>query len=1108
MFKNTTFKTLLSATLFLFLVMPVAGALAQTGTITGTVSDSTSGETIPGANVLVAGTQMGTPTNGDGEFTISGVPVGDQLLQVTFIGFRPKEVPVEVEAGINDVDIEVAPASVALEDVVVTALGIERGERALSYSSQEVDAKKLNVTQDVNIKSSLAGKVAGVQINGQAGSKLGSSGNIRIRGALSLTSATSSPLYVIDGIPVGDDANLVNMSSVKSVNVLKGPNATALYGQRGENGVVIITTKTGADAGGVNVEFSNSTTFDNVAYLPNFQNEYGQGYTGESEFYTFNYDPAEDPEYFEELDGMKYIQNAYSDESWGPKLDGDEYAPWYAWFPDSPYYGETEKWDANPDNVRNFYDTGMTTNSTLAVSYAADEYAARVSYSNQRQNGLLPSTSLNKHFLSGRFNYDVSKAFNVGATVNYTLEDVNGDVYSDGYGNQTSGSFNNWFGRQIDISKLQELSDLRTPEGYQTSWNWWGPRSVLGPYGSTAFGDGLKKPAFWYNPYSFQDEYDIDRGFDDLLLNMKASYDLAEDWTATATASHTRDMYNRRYEFPYSLSNSAAPSLFNEWVNAFGEYRSESTEYNFDGVVSYQNTFAEDWTVEGLGGGTIRDQNYSRFSADMDLGNSNSGGLIIPDVYQYSNSREQIVPVETNWEKRVYSAFTRATVGYRDLVYLEGSYRKDWSSALPEGNNGYGYPSLGLSFVFSELTATDWLSYGKVRANWAQVGDDVGAEAILQSFALSNNPYSNPVTGQATPLLFTDNTRVDPNIQPALNTSFETGFDIRFLDNRIGLDATYYNEKREDEIIGIALSRANGAESFLTNAGSTRRQGLELSLDLTPLQTSDFRWDMTANWATNQTIVTDLPQDLETYEIGGTTAAFGFVNITHVLDEEWGQLRGAGIRRTDDGTPIFANPGNGAYAVEQNQNFGSVLPDWTGGLYNSFSFKGLSLATSFDFQKGGQFFSLSEQWGTYTGLLEETAGDNDKGNPKRDPVSEGGGVHITGETTDGSPVDRYVNAQAFYKQWYSNRLAEPFVHDASYLKLRELSLSYALPQKWLVGGVVKSASIGVVGRNLWLMAVSGDNEHGWDPSEFGETFGENGQLPGTRSYGFNVNVTL
>lgn len=1086
------------STLVLLLLVAVPGeALAQaTGTITGTVTDE-EGQTLIGASVRLEGTTLGAATNVDGEYRITGVPVGEYDVTASYTGYQPvTETGVAVSAGAPSVVDFTLLADAALDEVVVTALGIERSERALSYSSQEVDAEDLGVSQDINLKTALAGKVAGLQMVGQAGAKLGSFGAVRIRGAISLTSDLAEPLYVVDGVPVSDP-NLVDMNNVAEISVLKGPNATALYGQRGENGVVLLTTKTGANQRGWRIELFNSTTAENVAYLPEYQNEYGQGTGGEAEFVTFNFDPEVHPDYFEPLDGSRILSRYYQDQSWGPRFDGESYAAWYNFFPDSPYYGQTATWEAQPDNIANFYETGLASNSGVAVSYAEDRYSARVSYTNLGQSGLLPNSSLNKHFMGGRFQYDVTERFDVSAKVNYTMQDVAGDVYSDGYGNQTSGAFNSWFARQVEMDKLRELKDLTTPAGYSTSWNWWGPNSY-------AQGGGYEKPTFFYNPYTWMDRYNIDRGSDQLLLNAQAGYDFTDNWSVRGTASHARNLYQRRFELPYFLEYSSAPELYNEWANSFGELRQDFSEFNYDGIVNFQDDFG-DWSLDALGGGTIRNETFENFSADMSQTNTTSGGLIIPDVYQFSNSAERIVPNEYNWDKRVYSLYTRATLGWDETLYLEGSYRQDWSSALPEDNNGYGYPSIGASLVFSEMIPDyDWLSFGKVRASWAQVGDDVGAEDILQSYALSNNPYINPISGGSTPLLFTDNVVVDPNIQPALNTSFETGVDLRFLDDLFGLNATYYNETREDEIIAISTSSAFGATGFLTNAGSAQRQGVELSLNVSPVRSANFRWDATANWALNETVVTDLPQDLETYEIG-VGSAFDFVSITHRLDEEWGQLRGAGIARNEAGLPIINE--NGLFVVEQNQYFGSILPDWTGGFLNTFAYKSVSLTASLDFQRGGNFFSLSEMWGTYTGQYEDTAGLNDRGVLQRNPVDEGGGVHVVGVSPTGEPVDMYVPAQRYYQQWYANRLAEPFIHDASYLKLRELNLSYTVPQRWL-GGYAQAATIGVVGRNLWLIAVSGDNVHGWDPSEFAETFGENGQLPGTRSFGINLNVTL
>lgn len=1086
-------------TTFLFGFILCATTYAQSGTVTGTVTDANTGEPLIGTTVQIVELNRGTPSDIDGTFEIDNVPAGTYTLRVSFVGYQTFEEEIEVGSGTLTVDVALSEDVLGIGEFVVTALGQETNERAVTFATQTVDAEKLNVTQDINVKTGLAGKVAGVQIAGQAGSKLGDFGSIRIRGAISLTNELAEPLYVVDGVPV-NDPNAIDMNNVADINVLKGPNATALYGQRGESGVVLISTKR-ANRSGVSVELTNSLTFDQVAYLPNYQNEYGQGYSGEGEWSTFNYDNTFHPSYFQDLDGVRFISSSYADESWGPKFDGQPYAPWYSWFPDSPYYGETVPYEAQENNIKDFYDTGVANKAGIAVNIYNNSYSGRIAYTNLAQNGIIPYSNLDKHFLSGRFNYDVSEDFNVGANVNFTTQSVNGDVYSDGYGNNTSGSFNSWFARNLDMSKMRELKNLTTPDGYYASWNWWGPN--LYPYGGAD--DGYQKATFWFNPYTWTSQYDINRQTDNLIMNAEASYQISNELELSAAANTDRRNYTREYYIPYNIDYSAANSsdFYNYYVNSFGVWKDERQETNFDGRLNYRSNF-DDFNVDAFVGGNLRFENYNRFNADMSTGNFQSGGLIIPDVYSFANSAEQITPVATDWEKKVYSVFAKASIGYQDFIYLDGSFRQDWSSALPADNNGYGYPSIGASFVFSELIDNDILSYGKFRAGWAQVGNDVGAESINSAFALSSNPYSNPITGSSVPLLFTDNTFIDPNIKPALNSSFETGFDLRFLDDRIAFNATYYNETRKDEIIPVSLSSTNGAQNYLTNAGTSEREGIELTLQGAPVQTEDFLWDVTVNWAQNSTIVTALPQGLDTYDLN-TSQAFDFVFVTHKLNEEWGQLRGAGFARDENGNKII-NP-NGTYAVEQNQFFGSVLPDFTGGILNTFAYKGLSLTASIDFQKGGQFFSLSEQWGYYSGLLEETAGLNDKGNPKRDAVADGGGVHVTGVDANGNNVDMYVPALNYYGQWYSNRLAEPFIHDASYVKLRELSLSYNLPDR-IIGGFFNSASVGVIARNVWLIAVSDDNVHGWDPSEMSQVYGENGQLPGTRSFGFNVRLTF
>lgn len=1077
---NIHMKTKFNGFLTLLLVLAVQLTFAQAKTITGTVSDETG--PLPGVSVVIKGTTTGTETDFDGKYTIEA-SVGDVLVY-SFIGMARKEVTV---GNSNTINVAMEADNV-LEEVVVTALGIKRETKTLTYAAQEIKAEDLNISQDVNLKNAIAGKVAGVQIQGQAGSKLGEAGKIRIRGAMSLTS-DNDPLYVVDGIPINNPSD-VDMNNVASLNVLKGPNATALYGQRADAGVVVITTKKGSRKG-IGVEIISSATFENVSYLPKFQNEYGQGYEGEASWGTFDGSSAAIPEW-SVLDGQRYLvwDNNYADESWGPKFDDQDYLPWYSFWPDSPYFGQTAKYSAQPDNIKEFYDTGLSLKNSVAISGGGDRYNARVSFTDLDQSGIVPYSKFDKQFIGANFDFDVTDKFNVATTLNYSISKTQGD-FDDGYSNQSSGNFNQWFGRNIEIDKLRELIDLKTPDGYNATWNWWGPDYY-------AIGGSYKKPAFWFNPYYYAREFkNIDRN-NNFAGSINLTYQFNDNWKLTAGATRTKDEYKNNYYVPYSIAYSAAPDLYNAWSNSFGVTRRTRSENNYNTALNYTNKFG-DFDVDAFIGGNIRVNNYDTFYANMDTG-ATIGGLIIPDVYTFSNAG--IAPSPTTYvsKKQVRSMYGKVSFGYKDMIYLDGTYRKDWSSALPENSNGYGYPSFGTSFIFSELIENNSiLSFGKLRAGWAQVGNDLGAYELDPAYPLSGKPYDG------ISLQYTNTDILDPNIKPAINTSLEVGFDTRFLQNRLGLSFTYYKENRKDEIIPISVSRGTGYDSYLTNAGEAEREGVEITFTATPVKSDNFSWDITANFAKNTTKIVSLPGDLQSLDAPGGNDAFGFVYVTHELGNDWGQLRGTAIERDADGNPVVQS--NGLYSVETGQYLGSVLPDFTGGILNGFTYKNLSLTASIDFQKGGKFFSLSEMWGSSSGLLESTAGLNDKGNPKRDAVDDGGGTRVIGVTASGQPYDEYIETYDFNTQNYSNRLAEPFIHDASYIKLRDVSLTYNFSKK-LLKNSLSGASISLVGRNLWLLSVAKDNTQEWDPSEISGTYGESGQMPGTRSYGVNVKLTF
>lgn len=1057
--------------------------------MSGKVSSTEDGSALPGVNVVIKGTTSGTVTDGDGNYKLN-VPSGGVSLIFSFIGLQSQEISIGDR---SVVDVSLALDVTQLSEIVVTSLGEKREVKTLPYASQEVKAKTLNLTNDANIKSALAGKVAGVQINGQAGSKLGSFGKIRIRGAVSLTQ-DGDPLYVVDGIPTADP-NDIDMDNVESVNVLKGPNATALYGQRADAGVVVITTKKGTDQ--LSVEVASAVTWDKVAYLPKYQNLYGGGYEGDDSFQTYDNAAVGGPAAWDVFNGQRYIyaDNNYADESWGPKFDGGDYVPWYAWHQDSPYFGQTAKYVAQPDNIKNFYETGVTKKNSVSVSGGNKTFSGRMAYTNLDQSGITPYTSLKKHFINTSFQFNATDKLTVTSNIRFTTSDIVGD-YDDSYGNQTSGSFNSWFNRNLDTRIMKELKDLKTDNGYSASWNWWGPEYYTG-------GADYEKAAFWFNPYFFMENYKRTSRNNNFTGAITTSYKLSDKFEISGTASRNQTEFRRDFKVPFSISNSAAPLLYNAWINSMGTYQTAQFENNLSAALNYKDKFAGgNFDVSAFIGGNLRHDGYERTSAEMNP-NAKTGGLIIPDLFDFANAGEVPTPATFNYEKKVNSIYGKASVGYKGIAYLDLGYRKDWSSALPSTKNGYGYPSIGTSLIFSELIADNSiLSFGKIRGGWAQVGNDVGALLINPRYPIASKPFDNSV------VMYPRTTLIDPNLKPALNSSFEAGTDLKFFDNRVNLSVTYYNETRKDEIIDVDIPSGAGYSKFLTNAGESQRRGIEISLSGDVLKLANgFTWNSMINFAKNKTTINALPGDLTAIAGPGGSDDFGFATVYHQLNGQWGQLRGYGISRDAQGNKII-DPASGLYETTPNVYFGSVLPDFTGGFVNTFSFKGITLAASIDFQRGGKFFSLSETWGQYSGLLEETAAINENGMNIRDDVAEGGGVHVTGVDASGNPVDMFVDGYSYSQQFEANSIAERGIHNASYAKLRDISLSYDLSRLLTNKKYIKGATIGIVGRNLARFALAKDNVHGWDPSELSGTYGESGQLPGTRSYGVNVKLTF
>ncbi len=1096
---RTKFKGLW--TLLLALVVQIS--FAQEKKVSGTVTDASTGEPLPSVNVVVQGTQKGTVTDFDGKYSIMASP--DDVLVFSFTGYNEKKVKVGNQSVIN---VKLVPGE-QLDVITVDITGEPVDKANLSYSRQSIKASDLNVGDLKDVRQAMQAKFSNVQVLDQAGSKLSGHSRLRIRQALSLTS-DGEPLYVVDGVR-GVNPDMIDPENIANIEVLKGPNATAIWGQEGENGVVIITTKK-AKAGTFGVDINSKVTFSKVAYLPKYQNKYGEGYFGDAEFtFAGTYGPsyygfALWPEWTTgTFDGARFTLMSSADESWGPKYDDQPYMPWYAWIPGSPYFGKSEPYSAHPDNVKNFFDTGALYQNNVTITSANQNYSARFSFSNKYQKGIMPYTSANRYIYDFNFDYNVTKRLKVTTGVTYTLDKIHGD-FNDDYANQTTGSFNQWFARNLDMKKMRELVDLKTPEGYFASWNWWGPlnswvaQNIFGVAATTP--ESYKKNVFWFNPYTWLKYYQRDRKPKRFLGHLSAKYELSKAWTLKFRAGRYQSNFFDEFKTPYSIEYSSAHDLFQEYVNSFGQDYQYYTRDNYDGFLMYNNKINDDLKLDGFIGTSLRVEHFNRILNWMDNQNP-SDGLVIPDVYRFDNTKQPAVPTLQASRKKVYSLYGKVAAHYADLLTLEVTGRQDWSSALFPDHNGYFYPSVGATFNFTNLDFFDndnvkkIISSGTFRIGWAQVGSDVAAHRIYPVYPLGANVPYNGNAPMVTPA-----TLVDPNLHPALNSSFEAGLDAKFLQDRIGLNLTYYYDKRKDEIISQSISNATGYRYYLTNGGLTHRSGIELSLQTVPYKSKDFTWGLDINFAHNKTIVDEVPGDAtEMLAPGGRWWSGGDtwrrIQLVQVEGEEWGQIKGYDIRYDDNGNPVVND--NGLYVKSAEQKyFGSVLPKFTGGIINTLQYKDFTLRAVLSFQKGGLFYSGSEFWGWYSGLYEETA----KGSIRED------GVHVTGtKLSDGTAYDDYVDAETYFDQYYANKIVTPFLHDASYLKLREVSLTYKLPKKFL-GKYLKGASIGLIGSNLWLISVSKDNYHRWDPSELSQTYGEDGQLPGTRNFGMNIKLSF
>lgn len=1068
----------------LALAIGVIQGAAQVTTVRGIVTTEEDGEPVIGASVIVKGTSLGTVTDVNGRFELSGLPPSATRLLISYISLMAKEVAIAPQ-----VSVTLKSDTHLLDEVVVTALGISREKKALGYTAQEVKQNALVQGKDNNLLNSLSGKIAGVRITNTQGD-VGSS-RIVIRGETSIA-GENQPLFIVDGIPV-DNSQLnarssgrdfknaiadLNPEDIKTLTVLKGPNAAALYGARAAHGAIVITTKGGDKRQkGIGITLHSSTQVSFVATLPEFQNLFGQGAGGR-----FSY-----------VDGKGAGVNDGVDESWGPRLDIGLLIPQF----DSPLDADGNRvatpWVSHPNNVRDYFRMGISTNNGISVARGDDKYQFRVGYNYEKQVSIVPDAGTNKTNISLNTDYHLAKWIVVGATANYivyTAPSLPGSATPSGSNVRSNSPMLQflWFGRQVDTNSLKA--------DYTRNWN-------------SSYYDN----PFWSTSYNTQSQ-ERHR----LIGDLHAEFRLTDGLHVRFRTS--TDWYNDRRKSKVKWGSAGAGSPYGSYAEDAYTVKENNTEV----LATYIKQLNKNWGIDALLGFNVRNKQYeNNYQA--------APRLAVADLYTLTNSRDPLTSSNDFYRLRQYGLYGSIQLDYRRWAFLNITGRNDWSSTLPVDNNSYFYPSVTASVLLSE--AFGWRSkavnYLKIRGGWSQVGADANPYQLATVFTSETAFNGNPLQSSST-------IGMNPNLKPEKTSSIEAGFEAAFWDNRLYLDFTYYKTDSRNQILKLATTAASGYTSQVRNAGHIRNRGYEIQLGAVPIQTSKgFRWNLDLNYGANSSKVVKLDDEglITSYQLYSSG-----IQILASVGEAYGTLFGTSYVRDANGNVVV--DANGLPKISTtNKTLGKFTPDWTGGISNTFSYRSLSLSFLIDASVGGSIFSNTNKTGKYTGVLANTLSGRDAehgglwyytdamGNnvrlsesPSYSVSSDGlyyaqvngqstrvyqDGIMVEGVTESGSKNEEVVSAEKYYHRIYS--IAEANVYDASYVKLREVALSYRLPRLWTQKLHLQEASVTLTGRNLWTIYKSVPNI---DPESALTTGNAQGveaySLPTTRSFGVNLSV--
>ena len=1006
---------------------------AQNISVTGKVTDSDN-LPLPAVSIKVSGSTQGTSTDSNGNFTIS-VPTNASLV-FTYIGFASQTIAVQGRTTIN---VRLESDSKMLEGVVVTALGITKDQKVLSYATQQINTDAFAKAKELNVANSLSGRVAGLNITRTA-SGLGGTSRVVLRGDRSIT-GNNQALIVIDGVPMdnsnysagnanggrdgSDGLSSVNPDDIESINVLRGASATALYGSRAANGALIITTRKGSSQKGFGVSFNSSSQIENAMVLQDFQNVYGQGAGG--------------------------VYNRAEEGSWGPVMNGQSVA---LWGPNPANTGKNYNMTAQPDNYKNFYNSGKQFSNSLAFTGGNEKAQTYFSYTNVNATGILDNNKLGRNTLNLRVSGKVSPKLSYDSKVTYLKEDIDNRQ-------QTGESFSNnqrhilRIPRNISLDAAEQFEYIDPSTG-RLRQNYWNPGS-----------NGGQNPYWIKNRILATDQRNRVTGFGSL------SYQVTNDLSIMGRAGIDKTLDNfegKWYNDTYTIAD------FGNYATQFRDV----AEVNFDLIGIYKKSLTTDLTMDATFGANL--QHVDRLSQATNAGQLNRDNLFIPSNARTPTVDRSVTPTEKQ------GVFVTSDFTYKNALTISGSLRNDWSSTLPAASRSYLFGSAGFSAILSNIfTLPSSVSFAKLRGSWAQTGNDASPFLLNQTYTFS--------PGGANGYISRDGVKPFADLKPELTTALEVGLEVKLFNNRFGFDLGYYSSDSKNQLFQVSIPPASGWSSEYVNAGLVRNSGIELTMNGSPIRKDNFRWDIDLNLARNTNKLVELTPNLKTLNL-----ASDFMNFNRAVEgQQLGDVYSRGYQRDAKGNVIVDATGMPLITAGTTVLLGNTRPDWIGGISNSFKYKKFTANFLISAQIGGIVSSFTNAVIYADGVVEQT-------------LAGRSGFVFPGVNADGSANIKSITAESYWKKvgGRNTPVGEVFTYDATNIRMREISLSYALPNNLLKKSPFQAASISLVGRNLFFLL---NKAEGFDPEltagAQNTTVGlESFAMPSTRQVGLNLNLSF